>query len=113
MAHILIVDDVEEILETMSPVLQEAGYDVSVCSCASVALSLMQEKQYDIVITDVLIPEMNGYEFAMQAKTTPLHKSVLISVGSFLKKSFSPAELLRSVDMLLPDVQNGAERCNV
>jgi CheY-like chemotaxis protein len=43
--------------------VERAGYKVSTADSAQAALSLMEEKQFNVVVSDFKMPEMNGFEF--------------------------------------------------
>ena len=60
---ILVVDDDESILFMMSEFLGAHGYQVQACSSASHALKTMASTQVDLVITDIMMPDMDGFEF--------------------------------------------------
>jgi DNA-binding NtrC family response regulator len=60
---VLVVDDEVEILEGIRRALWKAPYDVEVARGPDEALALMRERQFDIVISDHLMPSMTGLEF--------------------------------------------------
>lgn len=59
----MIVDDEPEIVKTMRTRLEHAGYDVLTASDGKEALEKFKEEKPDLVITDVMMPGMTGYEF--------------------------------------------------
>jgi DNA-binding NtrC family response regulator len=61
-ARILIVDDELNIRRILQMAFEKAGYQAMVAEDARVALQLLDESKFDIVITDVTMPGMNGYE---------------------------------------------------
>ena len=65
---ILLVDDNESILKTMSFALTYRGYDVFTASNGEEAIQLIQQQEYDIVFMDVKMPVMNGVETYKQIK---------------------------------------------
>src|SRR5215204_2940113 len=60
----LVVDDVADVTDMLSMLMTHAGYDVSTASSAPAAIDLAREHQFDIVISDIGMPEMNGYQLA-------------------------------------------------
>jgi CheY-like chemotaxis protein len=60
---ILIVDDDPAQLNILQIMVERAGYKVSTADSAQAALSLMEEKQFNVVVSDFKMPEMNGFEF--------------------------------------------------
>ena len=61
-AKILIVDDERTIRESVSLVLTEEGYETEIASTGSQALDLINEKDFDILITDLKMPGIDGME---------------------------------------------------
>ncbi len=62
MNRILIVDDEQSILETLSLILGHAGYAVETCSEGFTAIDLVMENNYDLVLLDIKMPRMDGLE---------------------------------------------------
>src|SRR6267154_1905077 len=61
---VLIVDDVPDVTEMIALFLKHAGYEVATAGSATAALQLAKEKAFDLIISDIGMPEMNGYELA-------------------------------------------------
>ncbi|TXT53159.1 MAG: Signal transduction response regulator [Promethearchaeota archaeon] len=61
---ILLVEDENEILDSLKSILENNGYKVSVATNGRKALNLLQskEKKPDLIISDIMMPDMNGYE---------------------------------------------------
>jgi CheY-like chemotaxis protein len=72
----LVVDDVSDVTEMLSVLMRHAGYDVSTASSAQEALALARENRFDIVISDIGMPEMNGYQLAQALRTLPGYETV-------------------------------------
>ena len=72
----LIVDDVSDVTDMLSVLLTHAGYDVSTASRAQDAIVLARERQFDVVISDIGMPEMNGYQLAEALRSLPGYESV-------------------------------------
>lgn len=62
MKKILIVDDERLICEEFKDILSEDGHEVDICFNGPEALVKVQEKEYDLVFLDVLMPRMEGRE---------------------------------------------------
>ena len=62
--RILVVEDEQGVLLFLERTLSRAGYDVSIAKSADVALDLTTEGSFDLVLTDVIMPGMNGIELA-------------------------------------------------
>lgn len=62
MARILVVDDVPEIRNLVQQILGRAGHEIMLAENGAVALALCQQAQPDVVVTDMLMGEMNGID---------------------------------------------------
>ncbi len=60
----LVVDDVSDVTDMLSVLLTHAGYEVSVAGSAKDAIALARTRHFDIVVSDIGMPEMNGYQLA-------------------------------------------------
>jgi CheY-like chemotaxis protein len=72
----LVVDDVADVADMLSVVLSHAGYGVVTARSAPAALEAAQAQQFDIVISDIGMPEMNGYELARALRLLPSYQTV-------------------------------------
>lgn len=62
MAHILVVDDDELLRVVLGRALEEAGHTVSTAAGGLAAIASLESDSYDLVICDVFMPEMDGFE---------------------------------------------------
>ncbi len=69
--RVLVVDDDPVIVRLVSAVLQQAGYAVIACSSSLDALKRAPQVQPDLVISDVTMPEMDGYELTRRLRREP------------------------------------------
>ena len=60
--HILVVDDEKSIRDMLQSTINSAGYDCSIAGDASDALKILDEKNVDVVITDIEMPGLSGIE---------------------------------------------------
>jgi CheY-like chemotaxis protein len=72
----LVVDDVSDVTEMLSVLMTHAGYEVSTASSALDALALAREHRFDVIISDIGMPEMNGYELAQALRALPDYETV-------------------------------------
>ena len=71
MATVLVVDDRETNRELVVATLRHKGYDLIEASDGAEALALVRSKRPQVVISDILMPTMDGYEFARQLRADP------------------------------------------
>jgi len=80
----LVVDDVADVTEMISLFLQHAGFKVITADSAENALALARRQSFDIVISDIGMPFMNGYELAEALRKLPDYSRVpLIAVTGY------------------------------
>jgi CheY-like chemotaxis protein len=113
--HALVVDDNPDITEMLAAVLRLSGYDVSTAFSAPEALTAAHERRFDVVVSDIGMPGMNGYELARALRSRPEYGSArMVAVTGFamyddrdraleagfdahLSKPVAPADLTRAV----------------
>ena len=61
---VMVVDDVADVTEMIALLLKHAGYKVATADSAAAALRLAGARNFDLIISDIGMPEMNGYELA-------------------------------------------------
>lgn len=69
--HILVVDDEPTWIKVLRYFLESRGYDVQSVGSASEALSTLRTYHPDLILTDVRMPEMNGFDLLFQIRTIP------------------------------------------
>lgn len=72
----LVVDDVADVTEMLAVVLTHAGYSVVTAASAPAALKAASERQFDVIISDIGMPEMNGYQLAREMRLLPGYETV-------------------------------------
>ncbi|MCR9934525.1 response regulator transcription factor [Vibrio antiquarius] len=123
MSRVLIVDDDVPLCELLEAVLQEEGYIVSSVHCGESALQYMEKTPVDLVLLDVMLPNLNGMQVARricQRFATPIlmltalndENSMLdgyqAGADQYIGKPFNVAELLMRIKAILRRV--GLER---
>ncbi|MFQ5674872.1 MAG: response regulator [bacterium] len=114
MARILLIDDMRATRATISEMLQRGGYDVIEAENGKEGLKLLAEHSPNAVITDILMPEMDGIEtiraihkmapsipiVAITASSATPYLDVALKMGAArgLLKPFKQAELLSAVE---------------
>ncbi|MFS8116940.1 MAG: response regulator [Microcoleus sp.] len=75
-ANILVVDDTPENLRLLAGILSEKGYKVRPVPNGKLAVSAAQKMPPDLVLLDVMMPEMDGYEVCQQLKNSEITKNI-------------------------------------
>ena len=121
MTNILVVDDNVQFLEMLCSTLESKEYTVSSAPDGATALTLFNDKDFDLVICDLIMPKKDGMELVMEIKqVSPDTKIIAMSAGSnclpgstylevskclgadyILDKPFRNRELLEAVDELI------------
>jgi CheY-like chemotaxis protein len=73
---VLFVDDSIDLLNLLKIELSDLGYDVLVASDGEAALQLVYEQHPDIIISDIRMPVMDGYEFVQRLRSSPEFSSI-------------------------------------
>ncbi|MDW7656527.1 MAG: response regulator [Bacillota bacterium] len=81
MHHILIVDDEYSLRITVQALLQKAGYAVDAAENATAALDLIAANDYDVILTDIIMPRMDGIELLSYIRRRSQTVQVLIMTG--------------------------------
>jgi two-component system response regulator FlrC len=109
---ILIVDDDRELREVLASTLAEPGYTVLTAADGYEAIRLLADHWVALLITDVTMPGMSGFQLALQTKLMRPQTEIIYlsayersssppSVGPWLSKPIRPAELLAEVERAL------------
>jgi two-component system, OmpR family, alkaline phosphatase synthesis response regulator PhoP len=117
MAKILIVEDEESILIPLEDNLRLEGYDVSSAADGSAGLSLAVKNPYDLIILDIMLPKMDGFEVCrrlrqdrvmtpilmLTAKSQEIDKVLGLELGAddYVTKPFSSREILARIKAII------------
>lgn len=117
MVHILVVDDDKNTRRLMRAVLEAEGYRVSDAEDGQRALDVMEQEHIDLVILDVMMPNMDGYEFTEELRETqndlPIlmvsarqlpadrKKGFLVGIDDYMTKPVDEEEMLLRIKALL------------
>jgi len=77
-ANIMVIDDEESMCKFMQIMLQKEGYDVITSQSSYQALNLLKQKNYDLVIADLMMPELNGLELLSRVKSLDPDASFIV-----------------------------------
>jgi len=121
MKQILVVEDQEDNRQILRDLLSNAGYEMTEAVDGQEALAEVAKQRPDLIIMDIQLPVMDGYEATRRIRTSPDLKSVpIIAVTSYalagdeskalaagcdayVTKPFSPRQLLAKIREYLPD----------
>ena len=85
MCRILVVDDDEEYTQSIKELIEADGYEVVICNNGRDALTMQALNPFDIIVTDIIMPEVDGLEVIIQvSKSHPSTKLIAISGGGLL-----------------------------
>ena len=119
MADILVVDDDELVLTAIGRLLEDLGHAVTMVSSGREALDLIAQQPPDLVILDVIMPDMDGLEVCRILRADPALANLLVlfltakaqqddvtlgleaGANAYLIKPFDVEELLKWVNALL------------
>ena len=76
--NILIIDDEKAIRKTLGEILSYEGYTMDEASDGEEALKRFKEKTYDVVLCDIKMPKMDGYEVCSNLKNNPITQQIPI-----------------------------------
>lgn len=121
MKRILLVEDEEDLLETGRMFLVEVGYEVDVAKDGLDAMEKIYENTYNLVLLDITIPEMDGYQVLRMVKNEPSYKDIPVilvtartlqadkfrgketGADGYITKPYNPPELISVVKSFLKD----------
>jgi two-component system CheB/CheR fusion protein len=80
----LVVDDAPDLTEMLSVFLTHAGYEVITADSAKAAIEAAALNRFDVIISDIGMPQMNGYQLAQVLRSLPDYSAVpMIAVSGF------------------------------
>ncbi|TET90420.1 MAG: response regulator transcription factor [Methanomassiliicoccales archaeon] len=117
---ILVVDDEKNIVDLVGMILEAEGFDVSKAMSGPEGISKTQKEKPDLVLLDIMMPEMDGWVVYRKLKENPKTKNIpvamltvkaqtidkemaldVIGVEDYITKPFTPEELVERVQKLL------------
>lgn len=112
MTKVLCVDDHEEVVQLLKLSLELEGYEVDTSLSAEEGLKKLEKQKFDLIITDLEMPGMDGWEFCKKLKKDSYYKSIpiialtIVSQGSF-EKPDADAHLVKpaSVSIICDEIE--------
>ena len=105
---ILVVDDEQTICDLLTNVLGRAGYQVTTTNSGVSALELLSQKRTGVVITDVKMPEMNGFQLMQEVKSRYPETAIIVTTAYTDTYSIKDA-MLQGADEYLTKPFKGPE----
>jgi DNA-binding response OmpR family regulator len=117
--RVLIADDEPNIVASLEFLMEQAGFEVKLAANGKEALDLVAAFKPDLVLLDVMMPEMNGYEVCQRLKSDPATRAVKVvmlsakgrevevakglelGADAYVTKPFSTRELVARVREML------------
>ncbi len=118
-SRILIIDDEPNIVLSLQFLMKREGFEVAVAGDGEAALRAMAERRPDLVILDVMMPRLNGFEVCQRIRAEPAFRSVAVlmltargretemkrglelGADAYVTKPFSTRDLVAEVRRLL------------
>ncbi|BAZ11656.1 response regulator receiver protein [Calothrix sp. NIES-4071] len=120
--QVLIVDDNPDNLILLQYILEDSGYITYTANCGKIALAMVEAHPPNLIILDLMMPDMNGIEVAEHIRQNPYTQNmpiVLVTgcmvnisnenhklVNKILSKPFDGNELLSQLDLLIKDTDS-------
>ena len=119
MATVLVVDDVASELKMIGDIMTKAGFEVMKAADGYEAVKFAEEKKPDLLVLDIIMPKMNGFEVVRELRSNPKTEKLPIVLCSqknteidrvwgmeqgadaYLTKPFEPKQLVDIVQRLL------------
>ena len=123
MIRILLAEDDDSLRHHLTRALQQAGYEVDAVDRGTAALPLLQSREYDLLVSDIVMPEMDGIELAQRCAQISPYTRVMFITGfaavalktggdapsrRVLSKPFHLKDLVLEVERFFEDVMNSA-----
>lgn len=123
MIRILLAEDDEAMRTYLARALQNAGYSVDAVDRGTAALPLLHVEQYDLLLSDIVMPEMDGIELAQRCSELSPNTRVMFITGfaavalrasreepraKMLSKPFHLKDLVLEVDRIFEDAKTEA-----
>lgn len=97
--HILVVDDMEANRSLLARRLQREGHTAEVAASGRAALQAVSSRHFDLILLDVMMPEMNGFDVLSRLKSDPATRDIAVLMVSALEEA----------DSVIRCIEGGAE----
>lgn len=113
MTQILVVDDDEFVLDFLKEALPALGYETAFATTGDEAIELIEKESFDLILSDIRMPEVNGIDVARAAYRSQPHVPILFMSGnpntiveerSFIGKPFTISQIETKIESILNPV---------
>lgn len=103
--NILVIDDDHLVVKSLARLLEKEGYDITCTESGHEALALLVSTNFDLIITDIKMPEMNGIELVSSIKDMLKFKKkkdipIIFITGYSDEKSYTDAKKLNATNFI-------------
>ncbi len=124
---LLLVEDDQELCQLLKQLLMMEGYEVTTCHDGASGLAMAQKEQHQLMLLDVMLPELNGFDLLkklrqtsqlpvlmLTAKGDEIDRVIGLEFGAddYLSKPFNDRELLARIKAILRRTQQTAQQEN-
>lgn len=95
MAKILVVEDEQTIVELLQILLEDEGYRVIKAGNGRAALACLKEERVDLVLSDIMMPYMDGWQLCRELSTDPAFRNLPVILMSAAASFVPPDETCR------------------
>lgn len=123
--YIMVVDDDQDMLRILSRTLELEGFNVGVAANGSSALALLEERRPDLVVLDIMMPELDGFQvldlirqrysipvimLTARCEVTSLQKALALGADDYVTKPFNVRILLARVRAKMRRAGSGVQQ---
>ena len=103
MKNVLIVDDEQIVLDVLQRILLRLGYDSVISDSGELAIEKFTNDEFDLVLMDILMPEMSGFEVAKEIRKIKPNQKIVMVTGLGTDAAIAQADLEQvNIDDVLP-----------
>ena len=95
-SRILIVDDTPKNIQVLGTILRQEGYQINIAQDGSRAIHMAEKVSPDLILLDVMMPDMDGYETSLKLKQSPETKDIPII---FLTARKEPEDIIKGFEV--------------
>ncbi|MEJ7591653.1 MAG: response regulator [Planctomycetaceae bacterium] len=86
-SRVLIADDIQQNRELLEAYLADEGYEILMASDGQQTMQLVDQHQPDLILLDIMMPRMSGYEVCSQIKGDPARRGILVLIVTALNEA--------------------------